>query len=368
VHVSSRETFLEMVVKKQKSLHDIYYDIDNVGAYGGVKQLQKKSNLPSAKVKQWLSKQTTYTLHKPLRRRFATRAYRVPGLNHLWQMDLMEMIPFARINKGNKYILTCIDVFSRYAYAQQLKSKSGVDVAKAMENILKSQSPPRFIQTDLGKEFYNKHVSGLLKKHGIKHYSVKSQFKCAVVERFNRTLREKLSRYFTRHGHKKWVDVLDRIITTYNKTKHGGIFNMKPKDVNKENEHQLWQQMERQDSGVDGGNLIPLFNYVRISQLATNMPFRRNFEQNWSDEVFQVIKVDKRTNPIMYVIQDGDNNVIEGKFYREELQDIGENPPSIYRIEKIIRSKGKGKHKQYLVKWHGYSFKHNSWIKASDLQ
>ena len=60
--------------------------------------------------------------------------------------------------------------------------------------------------------------------------------------------------------------------------------------------------------------------------------------------------VDKRTNPIMYVIQDGDNNVIEGKFYREELQDIGENPPSIYRIEKIIRSKGKGKHKQYLVK------------------
>ena len=98
------------------------------------------------------------------------------------------MIPYAKINKGYKYILVCIDIFSRYARAQPCKTKSGDEVSSAMLKMLKSNQPRR-IQTDRGKEFYNSHVrTRVLDKFGIHLYTVNSQFKAAIVERFNRTL------------------------------------------------------------------------------------------------------------------------------------------------------------------------------------
>ena len=344
----------------------MYFNLNNEGGYGGVQRLYHNvGKINKSSTKQWLSSQPTYSLHKPLRKKFPTRKYKVGGINDVWQMDLMEMIPFARVNKGFKYILTCIDVFSRMAYAQPVKSKNATDVAEAIGKMI-NQTKPRHIQTDLGKEFYNKIVKDLLKRNGIKHYSVNSQFKCALVERFNRTLREKLSRYFTHKGHKVWYNVLQNIIGTYNKSSHRGIFGLRPIEINERNEHQLWERIESQSNRQKiMTKELPLLNYVRISQISTNMPFKRNFEQNWSEEVFQIIGIDKRMKPIMYTIQDLNNEVIDGKFYREELQDIGPTPPTEFRIEKIIRSKGKGKHKQYLVKWHGYVTP--TWILAQNV-
>jgi len=76
-------------------------------------------------------------------------------------MDLMEMIPYSSVNKGYKYILTCIDVFSRFVRALPLKTKNGKDVFEAIKRMI--VPPPRHIQTDLGKEFYNKDVQNLFK-------------------------------------------------------------------------------------------------------------------------------------------------------------------------------------------------------------
>jgi len=275
------------------------------------------------------------------------------------------MIPYSRINKGYKYILTCIDVFSRFARVQPLKSKRGDEVAKAISRMLKEK--PVHIQTDLGKEFYNDHVIALLKKHKIKHYSVYSQFKAAYVERFNRTLREKLNRYFTHTGRKVWHDVIQVMVDTYNHTKHRGLQYKRPIDVTKENESQLWeqQQQQKQQSGRIHTNTVKLMDYVRVSHVKG--PFLKNFDQNWSDEVFQVVGIDKKQEPPMYILQDLNGEVVKGKFYSQELQSIGSELSQLYRIEKIIRRRGKGKHKQYYVKWVGYDSSHNSWIKASNV-
>jgi hypothetical protein len=69
----------------------------------------------------------------------------------------------------------------------------------------------------------------------------------------------------------------------------------------------------------------------------------------------------------MYVIEDMDKQIIVGKFYKEELQDIGKTPPEVFRIEKIIKTRGIGKHKQHWVKWVGYNNSHNSWVSAFNL-
>lgn len=349
-------------LKRTKLMEQIYHNLNHPAAYGSKKKLKTAATKHTTQeVNDYLKGQLAYTLHKPIKKKFPTRQYKTSGINDLWQMDLMEMIPYSRVNRGYKYILTCVDVFSRYARVQPLKTKKGEEVSKAISKMFVKNVTPIHIQTDLGKEFYNTHVRTLFQKHKIIHYTVFSQFKAALVERFNRTLREKLNRYFTHTGKKVWHNVLQTIASTYNKTKHRGVNNFCPADINKEdNEHHLWSKQQEQQKQQKSNTHIKLLDYVRVSRLRG--PFLKNFDQNWSDEVFRVVAIDNRQSPVMYVIQDLHGELIKGKFYAQELQSIGTKPPSLYRIEKVIRTRGKGKHKQYLVKWLGYDSTHNSWI------
>ena len=343
-------------------LSKVYYDPKQQGSFGGVDKLHKRFPKKSKKhIKDWLASQLTYTLHKPIKRKFPTVKYKTSGPNDLWQMDLMEMIPYAVKNKGNKYILTCIDVYSRFARALPVKKKDGESLVEAISKMLKS-TVPRHIQTDLGKEFYNKKVRELFEKNKINHYSVESQFKAALVERFNRTLRERLNRIFTYRGNKKWVNVLPDIIKTYNHSSHRGIGGMKPVDL-LDNDLNEWLEVNKDVKKKKKKNikLIPIGRYVRISKI-TSDPFRnKNFNQNWTEEIFQVAKHDIKNYPPRYELRDLSGEMIKFKFYHEELQDIGTELPKVFRIEKILDVKGTGKNVQYLVKWHGYKDK-TSWI------
>ena len=273
-------------------------------------------------------------------------------------MDLLEMIPYAKVNSGYKYILVCIDVFSRFGRALPLKDKSGDSVVKAMAIMLKNEKP-RHLQTDEGLEFYNAKVKSLLKKHNINHYSVFSQHKAAVVERFNRTLRERLTKYTTHIGSKKWLSVLPKILVSYNNSEHLGINKLKPIDVYGNNESKLWYLQNQSEKAVKAKSKVG--DYVRISKISGS-PFIKNFNQNWSDEIFQIIKVNKQ-NPVMYTVKDYEDEPVKGKFYQQEIQVV--ELPNVYRIQEILKTKGEGKHKQYYVKWHGYS--KPSWIKQENL-
>ena len=340
----------------EEDLKKIWYDPAHPAGFGGPSKLAKASGKTLKQVRKWLKGQIAYTLNRPVRRKFNTRAYRVGGINDLWQMDLMEMIPYAKINKGYKYILTCIDVFSRFARAVPMQNKTAKETSDAISKMIKKDKPFH-IQTDLGKEFYNSTVKQLFKQHGINHYSVNSQFKASLVERFNRTLRERMNKLFTARGNKKWVGVLPSIIESYNHSVHRGI-GMKPVEVTKENEMKIWESQNQTESKSKVKYKVG--DYVRISKVKG--PFLKNFDQNWSDEVFIIDGIDNK-KPVMYTVKDENNERVSGKFYESELQVI--DKPDVYRIQKIIRSKGKGKDKQYYVKWHGY--KEPTWINANQI-
>jgi len=332
-----------------------YYDLGKPEGYAGAPKVKSKY----VNTTEFLKAQPAYTLHKPMRRRILTRKYKVSSPNELWQMDLMEMIPYAKINKGNRYILTCIDVYTRFARALPLKAKDGKSVAEAVSKMFKKEKP-RYIQTDLGKEFYNTHVKNVFKKFNIaKHYTVHSQYKAPHVERFNRTLREKLNRYFTHRGHKTWIHVLAKIIKTYNNTPHSSLFFEKPKDI--DGNIAFWEKQEAKlpRKLPKSKKKLRIGSCVRLSRIGAN-PFRKNFDQNWSEEVFRIHSIDTRDRPTMYTIKDNNGEIVEGKCYAEELQVVAK--PKTYRIEKVIRTRGRGKYKQYLVKWYGYDNTHNSWI------
>ena len=127
--------------------------------------------------------------HKPKRKNYLRRKIIVNHINEIFAADLVEMQKFVRLNKGYRYLLTCIDIFSKFAWVIRLKDKKGINVKNALEKIFK-QRKCKYLWTDRGKEFYNKQVQDLLKENDIKLYSTyNSEIKSSVIERFNRTFK-----------------------------------------------------------------------------------------------------------------------------------------------------------------------------------
>jgi transposase InsO family protein len=134
-----------------------YYEASMPGSYGGVRALARYSGSPVSVAGRWLEKQDPYTLHKPMVKRFLRRKTFAKTINDVFQADLADMRNLAPFNDGYSYILTCIDVFSRYAFAVPVKDKRGLTVSAAFGKIFADRTP-NMLQTDRGLEFLNAQV------------------------------------------------------------------------------------------------------------------------------------------------------------------------------------------------------------------
>jgi len=204
-------------------MQSLYRDARQSGSFGGIATTQLYSGKSRREVVDFLSGVDAYTLHKPARKRFPRRAVYSKGIADLIQADIADLSHIARYNDGYKYLLTAIDVFSKRAWALPLKSKTGREVAAAFEKILQEQ---RFnmCQTDKGSEFYNAAFRSLMDKWNMRHYSSENEdLKASVVERWNRTLKGRMFRYFTAHHTRRYVDALPDIVHSYTNTRHRSI-------------------------------------------------------------------------------------------------------------------------------------------------
>ena len=358
-------------IKIEQSLRDIYYDPKT--GYQSAERLYQKAleegiDVSRKQVKEWLISQDTYTRYKPIIRRHKFRQTRVNYLGEQIQMDLVDMGSYKYKNNGYYWILTAIEILSRYAFAIPVYRKDTNNMTKAVAKLLSQfkdrfNDYPKLAQFDDGKEFYNVGVKLLLEKHEIKYFSTKNDKKAAIVERFNRTLKTSMWKYFYSKGTYKWIDILDDLVYNYNNTKHSTIL-MKPKDVNKNNEDEVWNTLYGHEVAYLPLPKIKIGDMVRISKYKSI--FTKGYEANFTEELFKVTKV-IRGDPNLYEIEDLEGEPIIGKFYEEELSVVNKKD-DVYRVEKILkRKKVKGK-KMVLVKWLGYDNKHNSWIPESEIQ
>ena len=116
---------------------------------------------------------------------------------------------FAKFNRGIKYLLAVIDVFSKYRWLIPLKDKTGKSVASALKTIFKERKPEK-MSVDKGKEFYNKAVKEL-----IELYSTENEEKSSVVERWIRTMKEKMWKYFTANSTNVYINQLSDLVKEY---------------------------------------------------------------------------------------------------------------------------------------------------------
>jgi hypothetical protein len=351
----------QLPLKKRKHLLEkIYFDAQHPASFGGIEKLSRASKVNPSKVKTFLNQQWAYNLHKPTRQKFPRRKYVARGVNKQWQADLVEMQTHSQENKGHRYILFAIDIFSRYLHARPLKSKSGPDVAEAIESIFKETIPPKLLQTDQGLEFYNQHVRRILDEYDVELFSVYSEKKAAIVERVQRTIQERMYRAFTYQGNYKWLDLLPKLIESYNHSYHRSIKTM-PAAVTKMNESDVWL---KQYSELDT-NAKPKFSigeHVRIPKQKTL--FAKGYIEKWTDEVFIIDAINTKYIPAVYTLRDNDGEIIKGSFYEQELSKVVDH--NLFRIEKVMRTRMLNKQKQALVKWKGY--REPTWIAASQIK
>lgn len=338
---------------RDEGLHEAYYNPRAAGSYRGKYVFSRGRDRRA--VADFLLSQDPYTLHFPLRRRFKRERVVVSGINDQFQADLLDVGNVHRENDGNKYILAVICVFSKYAWLLPLRDKTASSVIDAFQRVFAERLPLK-LQTDAGTEFTNRKFHTFLHKHHVEHFITRSELKSSVVERFIRTMKNVLWRFFTANRTLRYIDSLSDLVSSYNETYHTAI-GREPSAVNRENQEEVWQRLYGDD--VRSQPTLATGTSVRISKVRPI--FQKSALANYSDEIF-VIEEALAGNPPTYRLRDGQGESIEGRFYREELQPVKEGFDRAYPVEAVLAVKGRGKKRRYLVKWKGYPTKFNSWV------
>ena len=271
------------------------------------------------------NEQLAEELHKAIIRKFEKRKVYSTFNHNIWGVDLADMQLLSKYNKGIRFFLCVIDIFSKYAWVVPLKDKKGISIVKAFQIILKqSNRKPNKIWVDKGSEFYNAYFKKWLRDNDIVMYSTHNEGKSVVAERFIRTLKNKIYKYMTSISKNVYIDKLDDIVDEYNNTYHTTI-KMKPIDVKDNTYINTSKEINNKDPKFKVGDHVKISKYKNI--------FAKGYMPNWSEEVFIIKKV-KNTIPWTYVINDLNGKEIIGTFYEKELQKANQEE---FRIEIVIR-------------------------------
>ena len=197
---------------------------------------QKNPNILFQDVESWLETQPVYTKYRRVKVKYPCHKVLSRGLRYQYQADLIDYSALKRDNHSYTFLLTIIDIFSRFALAIPIKSKKGPHVVTALERAIKVMKPPRKLQTDMGKEFYNFHVKRVLNKYRVHQFSTDPPLKAQIVECFNRSLREMLKQSMAYRKSLDYISVLSDLLFGYNTRPHTAFLPYAPKEVNKNNE------------------------------------------------------------------------------------------------------------------------------------
>ncbi|KAL3110802.1 hypothetical protein niasHT_014739 [Heterodera trifolii] len=344
--------------KKQQSILDyiknnaVGLDVNSPVSYTSTLPLlnearKRNSTIKRRDVEEYLAGQPSYTLHRQAIRRFTRLPTLASGLHTEWQADLSVLDRLAPQNRGFRYLLVCVDTLSRQLFVEPVKNKKSEEMIRAFERLF---ARSKYIPWKL----------------------TSPQFHAGMAERANRTIKERLFRYFTARHTQRWVDAIQDIVNGINHSYHSSI-QMRPVDVTFENASALRKELS------DKAHLLrpkrpPRFkagDRVRIEK--HKHVFQKGYVGRFTGEIFTIDTVDEGRSPITYRIRDMEGELIKGRFCANDLCRVRNNTNSagdaekLYDIEKVLGQKKKDGVEYVFVKWKGYPKQHNSWIPTSSI-
>ena len=250
-------------------LKKLYYD-ERTGFQSGNKLYDKAkvidANITHNLVDEFLDNQATAQITKQVHRNKVYHSILSPSVRNNYQIDLMYL-PNPRQNKNYKYLLTCMDVYSRYAFVAPLKNKTGAEVFEAIQELFDENGMPKNINSDLGTEFIYRPFKDYCERNGIELWfsDTEQENKNAIIERFHRTLRGMILRYEVAFG-KSYIDDLQSLIWNYNHTKHSTT-NQQPIEI--------WEGKNSNNQKI---NIIP--NHFVVGERVRHLVKKKVFDKS----------------------------------------------------------------------------------------
>ncbi|KAL3095775.1 hypothetical protein niasHT_024071 [Heterodera trifolii] len=307
-----------MDLKKLRLLEFLYKDLSSPVAFTSVEPLLREARKTQPKinrtdVQNYLATQRTYTLHRQAKRRYRRLPTLAPGLHTEWQADLAIFDRLAKQNSGYKYLLVCIDTLSRQVFVEPVKTKTSTNMIIAFGRIFKrSKYIPWKVLTDQGKEFTARAVQHFFRAKDVEHFCMLTspQFHAGMAERANRSIKERVYRYFTERNTYKWIDVVQDIVRAINHSPNSTI-GMCPADVNFKNAEALRQKLHnaaenvvRRQPRYRVGDRVRIEKYKHV--------FQKGYLPRFTNELFTVTEVHTERSPVVYRLRDDHNEIISG--------------------------------------------------------
>ena len=275
-------------MNKEKIISDSYYNDIGLNSIEKLYFKLKDKGITRKDIQQFLDKQATYQQHKTVRRKIIYFPIVSPGINHTLQIDLADFSDISSMNDGFKYLIVIIDVFSRYAWVFPIKNKNSTTINNIMNDFLLKMPDVRIIMSDNGSEFINTEYKGILNKLKIKPLYVDNtnhhNHKLSIVDRFIRTLRTMIDKYLTMRDTNKYINVLNKILDTYNNSYHSSIKSMPSKP---DEEYIRSSYAERQMNALIQESTFDIGDSVRF--LKNRVTFSKGSLPSWSKEVHKII-------------------------------------------------------------------------------
>ena len=361
-------------------LKQIWYDPKHPAAYAGPDKLYKVVNnsikkgkkpvISLKQIKEWIQGQDSYTLNRDVKGKHRRPRFITQGLDYLWDIDLADVSNLEKHNDGNKFLLICIDTFSRYLWVRPMANKTNQSVQKAMSSVFSIEGrKPQKMRSDQGLEFVGKATQKFLKNNGIEHFTTVSDTKACFAERVIRSLKRLMYRYFYNKQTYRYLEVLQDLVHNYNNRPHSSLpDNISPSDVDQSNEALIWKKMYV-DGHSTGKNSIKygyqVGDYVRLSH--TKHMFSKDYQEKWTPELFEVSHRWKEQGIPVYSVKDFMNEPVTGTWYLEDLQKVRKDKDKLWFVEKIVKRRTLKGIDQALIKWQGWPDKFNSWEPVSQL-
>ena len=281
-------------------------------------KIYKKYNYPSAykfykilkdegltytmkQVNEFIKNQNVAQLHKVSNKNRNTfKNITAHSPNEIFQIDLLDYTKYSRTNKGYKWILICVDIFTRKAFAIPMKDKTTKMTEQAFKKII-DDNKPKVIFHDMGSEFKGS-FHKFIKSQSI--IDISNDFKnhnaLGIIDRLSRTLKTMISKHMTASGKTKWVDALPQLINIYNNTSNAGIQNLKPNSVENDEDSKIQiatlnfeKEMKNKNLNDIAKSKIKVGDYVRIK--IEKGTFTKGYEITFSPNVYRVEKIEGTT-------------------------------------------------------------------------
>ncbi len=387
------------MMKWERYLRNLYRNVKKGGSYQSAEKLHEtvkregRFNISLGRVKKFLEGEETYTLNKEVRR-FKTNHIGITDLDVVWEADLADLGKYSSWNDGYRFLLGCIDSFSRKLWVRPLKSKGGLEIVRALKDIFAQDGrKPRTIRSDRGSEFTNNLVSRFLETENIGQSFTSNLSQAAYIERCWKSLKKRTVKYMQDKRTWKYINILQDLVAGYNDTHHSSL-GMRPNDVTSGNRLEVeYIQLERRKKRApkprarskipQEAGILPLVpgkepkfifdaeDHVRISLRPEKLS--SEYKQRWSTEVFVVRSRRIRNGIPVYKVKDLDGDGLIGSFYAQELQKVAEpRKDAYYDVDKVLKErvveKNGKKQKEYFVSFTGYHNKFNQWVSEAAVK